>query len=88
MAKTIEHDNGDVTVVWYGHEDMDMKMFVCYVVTFSLLMVSIIAPATVLSALAVALLGGLLGACGFMISLLFTGNLLHSETYSAQVLQD
>ena len=83
MTTTMYHENGDVTVSWYEHEEMNMKMFAVYVVSVAMLMLMLIAPTTVWGIVGVGVLGALLGACTAVIALLVTGNTLHTETYHA-----
>lgn len=84
MARTVHHDNGDVTVSWYGHEEMDVKTFAFYIVTFALLMLGLIMPSGVWGVVLVSVLGGALGACMAFISLLVNGPMKFEETYRAQ----
>lgn len=84
MAITTHHNNGDVTVIWYGNEEMSMKLFIFYVVTFALLMVGIIMPTGVFANIVVAFLGGMIGACGFFIHLILDGDMVYKETYRAR----
>lgn len=83
MATTVYHENGDVTVSWYEHEEMNMTMFALHVVSVAVLMLVLIAPTTVWGIVGVVVLGALLGACTAAIALLVTGNTLHTETYRA-----
>lgn len=83
MALTTQHDNGDVTMTWYGHEDVSTGLFAFYVVTFALLMLYIVMPTGVFANIIVAFLGGMIGVCGFLAHLILDGDTVYTYTYNA-----
>lgn len=81
--REIHHNNGDVTQVWYGHEEVTTGMVVVNIIGYALMALALVMPSTLVSGIGVALLGAMLGACAVGIVLLVGGNTKHTMTFHA-----
>lgn len=81
--REIHHNNGDVTQVWYGHEEVTTGVVVVNIIGYALVALALVMPSTLVSGIGVALLGAMLGACAVGIVLLVGGNTKHTMTFRA-----
>lgn len=81
--REIHHENGNVTQIWYGHEEVTPGIVVANIVVYVLLALGLVMPSTLLGGVSVALLGAVLGVCAVGIVLLVGGNTKHVSTFYA-----
>lgn len=81
--REIHHDNGDVTVTWYGYEEMSKGIIIANIVLYIALALGIVMPSTVFTILVTVVLGTVLGVCMTGIIMLVDGHVKYSETYYA-----
>lgn len=72
--RTIHHENGDITEIWYGHEEITTGVVIVNVLVYALGALGIVMPTTLLGGLGVALLGAVLGLSTAGIVMLLSGN--------------